>query len=249
MIRLSAFLYLLIAFAFSATTAVAQTKLEKVSDSLTVSGRFNLPRATQPLISSIETVTINSAIGKDDTGVKRDLLNEGLLKASNKSLTNYGYITRSDVSDVASNRDISTLKITFDSLDVQSVDNDTQAIVSLIFESPKACLNSKTESKYTSLDIPESEGGKKAFAIVSGIVLSFIDPLSSGSVLLRTTLEINEANHLNVLATGRSFKAVGKGYPPKKGQKAAKREAVTNALRLAIAQYIVDVSTNCSSHD
>ena len=74
-----------------------------------------------------------------------------------------------------------------------------------------------------------------------------IDPVSVGSMLVTTTLHINEANHLNVLATGHYFKAVGEGYPPKKGKKTARKEAVTNAIRLALAQYIVDVSEKCAA--
>ena len=247
MIKKSFVLYVLIALIFSASTALAQTKFEKVSDSLTVSGRFELPRATQPLISSIDSVTINSAIEKDDTAIKTGLLEEGLLKASHKSLSNYGYISKKGATGLVPDLNIAPLKITLNSTDVQIVDKDTKAIVSLIFESPKSCLNSKTEAKYTSLGIPESKGGKKAFAIVSGIVLSVIDPVSVGSMLVTTTLHINEANHLNVLATGHYFKAVGEGYPPKKGKKTARKEAVTNAIRLALAQYIVDVSEKCAA--
>ena len=221
----------------------------KMSDEMTVSGRYELPKAKAALQSTINVV--------DDLGYGHEaqkiiaktlkkkpiVLNQILLKALNKSLANYEYL------DVSNSLNASDVKFELSKVLFEEKEDGTLASVVLNISSEKTCLNAQTEAKFLALKIEDTQQGRKAFAFIGTIAATAAAPYSYAATNYQIFLgdQLGEAATLNKVKTYGQKTAIGEGHAHKRGPKTAKRYAFKNAIRLATARYITLIDQQCVS--
>ena len=261
-------LALVLVLAIPASPAFA--KPLKLKDELTVSGRFELPKAKPSLQNTLQ---VNPKIQMDEETRKTlanimklspEELDLMLLESFEKSLINYGYVAPRPVSeDTLESEEItngqalegenkSAIIVKIDSIEFEEKDDDTLSIVKLSVDGPQSCLTATTESNFLALKRKDSQRGRKVFAWVGGIAVGALTQdlsnvesysITNGSLFLQG--QLNEASRLNKVNIYGKETAIGESYPPKKGKRTAKRHAVKNAIRLNYARYISLIGQTC----
>lgn len=232
-----------------ASSSILSAKALKMSDELTVSGRYELPKAKPALRSKI---SIMEAFHKDNEtrkliakNLKKKpiVFNQILLKAFNKSLANYGYL------DVSNNSDASDIEFEFSEALFEEKEDGTLASVKLNITSEKMCLNAQTEAKFLALKVEDTQQGRKVFAFIGAVASTAVAPYSYGATSYQLFLgnQLDHAATLNIVKTYGQETAIGEGYPHKRGSNSAKRFALKNAIRLSIARYITLIDQQCTS--
>lgn len=238
------------AFGSSAKLSPQEAELR---DEITVSGRYNLPKAKTSLQNNLNITSVlenesetQKLIAK--TLKKNPLLFTQILEASiQKSLTNYGYF------NVQNNETAADVRFDFSDITFEEKDDGTLAFIKLKASSPKECLNADVDAKFLSIKIKDTQKDRKVFAFIGVAALtalggkhhdaSYISATNRGYFLGK---QLNRAGTLNKIKTYGEKVAIGEGYPHKRGPKTAKRYALKNAIRLSIARYMVLIDQQCA---
>ena len=276
MMRITSAICLALLLALPAGAAHAKKKID-VKDELTVSGRFELPKAKASLQDALGVET-RIDISEEDRKltasilkVKSDALDDLIVKAFAKSLANYGYIAphfeNSDGEQPEGGVEGETeiypfetaipLTVKINSIAFEKEDDGHVGTVSLSIDGPQACLKADTNASFLALKIKEKQAGRKIFALVTAATFIAVNETGyeTGDYLYNNSNwsgghflygNLTESERLNRINTYGADTAIGESYPPKSGEKAAKRHALKNALRLSFARYITLIDQACS---
>jgi len=238
-----------------------------VTDELTVSGRFELPKAKPNMhqaLSVASNIEADEETRKSIANIMKmnpEELDETLLKAFEKSLANYGYVKpnltsqndeESQTLDVQVNtKPAVTIKI--NSVEFEETDDGVLSVVSLSMDGPKACLQADTEANFVALKRDGGQKGRKVFAFLGAIAIGAVSgdiSNSAGFGAIDSSFflgqQLDEAVLLSKVHTYGKQTAIGESYPPKSGKRTAKRHAMKNAMRLNFARYINLIDQACA---
>ena len=238
-------------------------------DALTVSGRYELPKAGADLQSKIIVSQRSEARNELQDFVAKtvktrsDVFTDVMQMAFSKSLANYGYVSRSDA--------INPIPIEYEITQADFEEREDGLLASVVMDisSDHSCLNAQSSSKYLALSIKDKQKGRKAFAVVIGMAAALGNGLYFMDQQLATARNLNKRGVRDVVGVpsgvGHSFQknqfdtidtlsriktygedlAVGEGYAPKRGERTAKTYALKNAIRLSMAKYITLIDEQC----
>lgn len=186
-----------------------------IADELTVSGRFDLPKAKPSLRdhitmeSAMETNPDTMALTAKVLKASPELLDSILLQAFTKSMRNYGYVKRAtpvtldedgagsetEASKLTSIQpvDDASMHISFNINDVQFEETEKGTLVKVVMamDGPKACFKTETSANYLAITLKDQNKKRKAFAWLGMVALATAQGLAtSGSSVLVTTGQI-----------------------------------------------------------
>lgn len=231
---------------FSAATVPAIAGSKDTADIFTVSGRYDLPKAKASLQSKMTAV---SAIDVDDQAfidaakilkIKPEKLKGFLDEAFNKSLRNYQFVSSEDAGE-----NVNQLSYTFSGFEFDAEDDGQVGTVQLdVTSSSMSCLTVSSKAKFKALKLKDVEKDRKAFAFLGAVVATAINPYSFDQYFFLEN-QIGEASILNKISNYGVDTAIGEGYPSGTSEKKAKRYALSNAMRLSFARYMLTINEKC----
>jgi len=229
-------------FALSSAAADDVTELR---DKLTVSGRYELPKAKTSLngkLSVQSKMDLKSDLVKlaaKSSKVNEKEFEEALNLAFEKSLKNYGYL------NVAGETPTHTISYDLKSIEFEETEDGTVANVEMDISAPEECLTATPQSKYVAIKIKDKQGDRKAFAFLGAIAITALNPYDAGNAGLFLGEQLTEASRLNKVSTYGEDIGIGEGYPTKRSKKGMQRYAFQNATRLNIARYMAIIDQGC----
>lgn len=201
-------------------------------DPLTVSGRFEAPRAAEPLKARIRVDTAALGAGEADLlGGSPEKVQPALRAAMEASLRNFGYLAGVDRADPIA------IEIKLDPFEV-TTDTEGVFVVARYRISTKgdaaACVPVAAEARYHALAQIRKVGNQRVAAWVAVIGLAAVGVDGSQFV----TGQYNTARASDRAVNARRERSESEGVSPVVGDKGMTRYAAVNATQLAAADLI-----------
>lgn len=216
---------ILLAAALAAVAGPASAGLGP--DPMTVSGRFDLPRAAGPGRVALGKVELHPSVA-EGAKAKPAAVEAAVRAAAERSLRNFGYLGEASP-DVT--LDLEALPVV-----VQPLADGALVEVRLVFRSTAepACYARTAAGRFKVLERRRSGDGRRVFAVGSAVAMAFVGVDMSTFMTAQLEGASAENQSLNNLRPGTEAEGVAEGF----GDKAVVAHGVTQATRLALADYI-----------
>lgn len=225
-------LVLTAAVCVAASPALAKAPSVIDPDPMTVSGRFELPRAAEPVAGQFRlgAVMLDPELAAK---TKQDAvaLQAAVQGAVSRSLQNFGYLAPAVLTE-ATAVDVELLPVA-----VERTEDGAAVTARLKFTAQgvaAGCFARVSEGRFTVLERERSEGGRRAFAIGAVVALAFVGV--NGGTLLASEFD-GAADDNRARNTLRKV-AAGEGVAPGFGEARLLAYGASSATRLALADYI-----------
>ena len=198
------------------------------ADPMTVSGRFELPKAAEAGRLKLGAVSVDAAVA---ARAKLDpaALRTAVAEAAERSLRNFGYAAP-DAAGAA------PVDLAF-SAETQPVDGGVRATVNLTASAADPCLSRTALGVFKVLPRTRSGTGKRVFAVAASVALALAaGPSGAGNDFLPAEFESASAENRTRNA-GRPL-APDEGVAPGFDEAGAVAFGEMSAVRLALADYI-----------
>lgn len=199
-------------------------------DPLTVSGRFELPKAAAPYAGrvAIGRIEVNPALARQ-ARLDEAALAAALGEAATRSLRNFGYLAEPAGAD--------SLEVDLEllGLELQTGDEGAQALARLRIAAADACLARTGEGRFQALARERSGAGRRVFAFGTSLALGLAAGPGGPHTFMTDQFALASAEN-QLRNAGKP--AAGQGVAPRFGEAQALRFAATGAIQLALADYI-----------
>lgn len=214
-----------------ATTASAATPINV--DLLTVSGRFEAPRAIDgPLKARIKVVQADLEPGDAAVFLVEPASLDLALKAGfEASLRNFGYLAAPDLTDTLS------IQVHVDRLEMTPDKDGVTAVARLHVTSQgegEACVPRIAEAKYHAYAPIKAGGGQRAVGIAAIVIFAAVGLDASQFAVSQFT----DASAQDRAMNARRVRTESEGVSPQGGDKQMARYAAVNATQLAAADFV-----------
>jgi hypothetical protein len=201
-------------------------------DPMTVSGRFDLPKAGgSPYAGRVKMgqVSLDGAFAQD-AKLDPEALKTAVQAAAARSLQNFGYLAPDGAAD-ALTVDLDVLPIS-----VERTDDGARVTAQLRFKAAAdACLAQVGEGRFKALERERSGGGRRAFALGASLAMGLA--LGPG-VNTFMPAEFETASAENRRRNAARLVAVGEGVAPAFGEAGLIGFGAMSATQLALADYL-----------
>jgi len=227
----------------SALSACATQPSTLPADSITVSGRFDLPHASDGLgahVARVAEMHTDANLART-LGVATELLEPSLTMAFEKSLANYGYLAGNSATQTIDLR--VTVRSTLTHQSEESITVQTVIEAQAPPDQPShICFSRSGTAQFTALTPSRNRNGARTFALVAGSLLAAAaGPGGSPTVGNWMAGQLTNADRDDNALNTRRLVSEGQAVAPASGARAI-RFAGINATQLAFADYIAHIA-------